>query len=140
MKIDGNGPLRNATVRRKDAPPDTDGAGGFAAGLKTETATPAAGSTLGGSVAVDPLLAVQEAADATQGRAKARARGEALLDRLDELRMGLLLGFYPKERLEDLLHMVRARRPDAGSDRLAEVLDEIELRAEVELAKLGMDD
>jgi len=139
MKIDGNGPVRNAPVRRKDGPRKTDGAANFAEGLKPETAPSTAGTSLGGAVAVDPLLAVQEAADATQGRAKARARGEALLDRLDELRMGLLMGFYPKERLEDLLRMVRARRPDAGSGRLAEVLDEIELRAEVELAKLGME-
>lgn len=139
MKIDGNGPVRGAPVRRKAEARRTDGSGSFSQSLKPETAAPASGSSLGGSVAVNPLLAVQEAADATHGQAKAKARGDAILDRLDDLRMGLLLGFFPKDRLEDLLQMVRTRRPDVGSGPLAEVLDEIELRAEVELAKLGVE-
>jgi hypothetical protein len=57
---------------------------------------------------------------------------------LEELRIGLLLGHIPRDRLADLSRMVRDRREDAEDPQLAALLDEIELRAEVELAKLTM--
>lgn len=139
MKIDGNSPIRNSPLRRKEAKRTEGDDGGFAGRLTTEAGARPAGVTSNGTVAVDPLLVVQEAADATQEKGRAKARGEALLDRLDELRMGLLMGFYPKERIEDLVRMVRAQRPNVPEGPLAEVLDEIELRAAVELAKLGVE-
>lgn len=72
------------------------------------------------------------------GRANKRLvqRGEDLLDRLEEVRRGLLIGSIPKDRLSELARLVRSKR-DAGADpHLSAILDEIELRAEVELAKL----
>ncbi len=64
-------------------------------------------------------------------------RGEDILDRLDELRHALLMGVVPKERLIQLAQMVpRPARPGRRSAPGC-VLDEIELRAEVELAKLS---
>jgi hypothetical protein len=78
-------------------------------------------------------------ADATTGRSRARARGEAMLDRLDEIRLGLLAGAMPKERLVELSRLARVRRGEVDDPRLVEVLDEIELRAEVELAKLSFE-
>lgn len=95
--------------------------------------------SLGG---LDSLLALQmvdAAPDATDRPAKRRAmvqRGEDILDRLEELRVGLLLGSVPKERLAALAQMVRDRREEAEDPQLGALLDEIELRAEVELAKL----
>lgn len=139
MKIDGNGPVRNAPVRRKETKRAQSEGSGFAEQLNTDTASSPSTVTSSGTVAVDPLLVVQEAADATHEKARAKARGDAMLERLDELRVGLLLGFYPKERIEDLVRMVRARRPSLPEGPLAEVLDEIELRAAVELAKLGVE-
>lgn len=51
--------------------------------------------------------------------------------------MGLLVGHVSKERLQDLLAMVRQRQEQFTDPRLGQVLADIELRAEVELAKLG---
>ena len=62
--------------------------------------------------------------------------GEDLLDKLDDIRHGLLLGSIPKDKLIALAQMVRSRRGQVTDPRLSAVLDEIELRAEVELAKL----
>jgi hypothetical protein len=62
-----------------------------------------------------------------------------MLDRLDEIRLGLLSGAVSKERLVELSRLARARRADVDDPRLVEVLDEIELRAEVELAKLSFE-
>lgn len=92
---------------------------------------------------VDALLAVQAATDATDDEARKRARkrlyerGENILNRLDELRHGLLIGSLPKEQLIELAQLVRGKRDQVDDPLLAQVLDEIELRAEVELAKLG---
>ena len=85
------------------------------------------------------VLAVQETPDAAKGRAKQRARdrGMKMLDFLEEIRIGLLLGVIPKERLEQLAQMVRAKREQIDDPKLTAILDEIELRAAVELAKLS---
>ncbi|TAN57291.1 MAG: flagellar assembly protein FliX, partial [Rhodospirillales bacterium] len=64
-------------------------------------------------------------------------RGESILGHLDELRHGLLMGHLPKERLIELAQLVRGKRDQVDDPLLAQVLDEIELRAEVELAKLS---
>jgi hypothetical protein len=88
---------------------------------------------------VDALLAAQAVGGDVEEDVRRRIlrRGEDILDRLDELRHALLVGIVPKERLIQLAQMVRARRDQVADPRLAAVLDEIELRAEVELAKLS---
>lgn len=89
--------------------------------------------------AVDALLMAQTVGDATDREQRRRLirRGEDILDRLEDLRHGLLLGIVPKEKLIDLAQMVRTQRESCGDPRLAALLDEIELRAEVEIAKLS---
>ena len=59
-----------------------------------------------------------------------------MLDKLEEIRLGLLLGTIPQSRLEQLAHLVRAQREQVNDPKLTAILDEIELRAAVELAKL----
>jgi hypothetical protein len=59
-----------------------------------------------------------------------------MLDRLDEIRHGLLTGTLSRARLGELNDLVREQRGAVGDPGLAQVLDEIELRARVELAKL----
>jgi hypothetical protein len=82
------------------------------------------------------MLALQEVADATERNRKARERGNAMLDRLEAIRVGLLDGVVSSETIAELGKLVRDRRDGAGDPRLAGLLDEIELRAAVELAKL----
>jgi hypothetical protein len=78
--------------------------------------------------------------DSTDGRSKGMAHGEQLLDMLDQVRDGLLAGGVPRTTLNRLANAV-SRRHDAFNDpKLQTVLDEIELRAHVELAKLEMMD
>lgn len=87
---------------------------------------------------VDALLALQEVPDAAQGRRQAIARAENMLDILDDVRVALLEGRLPKARLMQLLRLVEQKRDSRTSfqdPRLQQVLDEIELRARVELAK-----
>ncbi|TDQ84378.1 class II flagellar assembly regulator [Dongia mobilis] len=102
----------------------------------------AQGQQVSSSLSVSSLsvvLAVQETPDSTQGRARQRARerGFKMLDYLEEIRLGLLLGMVPRDKLEQLAQMVRARREQVDDPRLTAILDDIELRAAVELAKLS---
>lgn len=86
---------------------------------------------------LDGLLALQEEPDATGGHSKGLRRGADMLDLLDEIRLGLLTGAIPQARLHQLLALLRGGRTPAEDPRLAALLDQIELRAAVELAKLG---
>ena len=92
------------------------------------------------SRALDSILMLQGMDDSTDGRSKGVAHGEQLLDMLDQIRDGLLAGGIPRATLNRLANAV-SRRHDAFADpKLQNVLDEIELRAHVELAKLEMMD
>lgn len=88
---------------------------------------------------VDAIFVAQAVGDGGEREARQRLihRGEDILDKLEELRHGLLLGVVPREKLEALAHSVRSHRESCPDPRLAALLDEIELRAEVELAKLS---
>lgn len=90
---------------------------------------------------VDALLAAQSV-DATgeEGRRQAKQRGEDILNRLDDLRHGLLAGTLSRTQLFSLRTLVRSRRSTVMDPKLSELLDEIELRAEVEIAKLSAAD
>ncbi len=61
-----------------------------------------------------------------------------MLDLLDEVRVGLLSGIIPRGRLQSLLDALKGRRESIEDPRLAQLIDEIELRASVELAKLSV--
>jgi hypothetical protein len=136
MKITGTGPVRSAPARRKDAVGDAT-PGAFAAELGT-TSKNAGVAGAGPVETLEALLALQEVPDATQSRGRAQRHAEDLLGRLDELRHALLEGALPRQRIDDLARLVRVRRERVLDPRLAMVLDEIELRCRVELAKLEM--
>ncbi len=141
MKIEGPNSLRSGAVRRTKAgkPADRDG---FADALdeSDDAAQQPAGVTGSGPIqSVDSLLALQGTDDLAERHGRARARGEALLERLDMLRTDILLGRVPRRRLDELTALVRSSRAKVDDPKLGDVLDEIELRAEVELAKLEAD-
>ena len=60
--------------------------------------------------------------------------GDELLRLLDEVRDGLLAGGIPKQTLTRLAAVTAKRRNTFADPKLQTVLDEIELRARVELA------
>lgn len=95
--------------------------------------------TASGVASVDAIFMAQAVGEPDDREARQRLihRGEDILDKLEEVRHGLLLGVVPREKLEALAHSVRERRENCPDPRLGALLDEIELRAEVELAKLS---
>ena len=75
--------------------------------------------------------------DPDQERRQAVQRGQDILDRLDELRHALLLGTLSMGQILGVLNQIRTRRATVVDPKLRELLDEIELRAEVEIAKFA---
>ena len=135
MKISGSGPVRPGTSRPGKKTGSSDEKFSVE---KTEESTPASSVVSAGPVtSVDSLLALQEVPDAMTGRSKGIMRAEDMLDHLDDIRLGLLMGAIPKHKLTSLVQVVRDQRDQVDDSRLATVLDEIEVRAAVELAKLG---
>ena len=59
------------------------------------------------------------------------------IDRYKKSRQVILAGAIPKDRLQELAHLVREKRERGADPIVSRLLDEIELRAEVELAKLS---
>jgi len=132
MKINGASPTSPTT--RKAGAARTDAAGfqpAESAGMTRGAA--AAGGPIGvGSI--DALLALQ--GEGKEGsRRRATGRAFALLDILDDIKIALLEGGVPRSKLNALLGALSASRDDTSDPRLETVLDEVETRAMVELAK-----
>ena len=87
--------------------------------------------------ALDAIVALHEASAETSENKRAMERAKLMLDRLDDIRQGLLLGEIPRDNLQELTSTVRQVRETSLDMELNDVLDDIELRARVELAKLG---
>jgi hypothetical protein len=135
MKVDGPRPIE--TVRTTRARSTSGAAGTFAPQTHEDVraAVPvASGSPL---TAVETLIALQEVPDSIAGRARAARRGRDVLDLLDDVRDGMLAGGVSRTTLNRLVALVETKREDFVDPGLQAVLDEIDLRARVELAKLN---
>ncbi len=140
MKVDPTGRVRPTKKVDKTRRSRASTASTFKDALKTATVTaPPVPALAAGIEAVDALLAIQEvdAVEREATRPQAYRRGEQLLDRLDEIRLGLLSGGLSEARLNEIAAMVAEKRRSSDDPGLEQVLDEIELRVKVELAKLG---
>ncbi|QQR34663.1 flagellar assembly protein FliX [Devosia oryziradicis] len=85
---------------------------------------------------IDAILALQAAEGPLTGRKKAVRRGASLLDSLEEMRTDLLIGRVDPERLDRMSAMLAEVR-ERSLPGLDALLDDIELRVRVELAKAG---
>lgn len=88
---------------------------------------------------VNNFLFMQEVSDEDVGRQKAVQQGKKTLQALEQLHRDLLLGRVPEATLRNLEATIDRQREQFTDPRLTELLNEIELRAAVELAKLERD-
>ena len=131
------GPKEAASSKKK---PKAGAGSSFADNLmetQSTTASPGGGEAapIGG---VDGILAAQATADPTDDRPARRQLmnyGDDLLERLEDLQIGVLTGAFSKEKLTELAQRLRQKRVDSQDPKLNEIIQEIELRAEVEIAK-----
>jgi hypothetical protein len=97
------------------------------------TAPAAQPAAVGG---IEALLALQSIEDPLQSRKRIVKRANALLDELEQLKADILAGHLGEGHLNRLTALLtQAREEDDPS--LQPLIDDIELRARVELAKRG---
>ncbi len=99
--------------------------------------TSAAG-TLRAISSLDALLALQGVEDSTQRRKRAVAKGRNALDALDSLKVALIDGSVDRSTLARLKVAAEGLTEATGDAGLDSVMQEIDLRLAVELAKAGM--
>ncbi len=136
MRITQNRPIGGARKSSKKAASDGSGAAfnveSHSSLPQTAPATKAATSLPIGSISA--LLAVQ-GDEQQQQRSVAVSRGHDTLDVLDSLKIDVLSGQLSRQKLVHLASLVDKQRHNLGDPALMNVLDHIELRARVELAK-----
>jgi len=112
------------------------GSGGFIVDDGTQAARTASAAPVAAASSLDALLALQAVEDPLFAKKKAVRRGNALLDTLESIKADLLIGQVSEGRLNQLMALISQAR-DRNLPDLDGVLDDIELRAQVELAKFG---
>ena len=138
------GPGSTDKTQKKDKPKKT-GDSSFES-MVSDTGSAKGGSGTSGASKMSPttsieaLIALQGADDAMSGGGKQRARERAdeMLDKLEDIRMGLLVGGISKQALQDLSKLIAEKRENFDDPRLSAIVEEIDLRAQVELAKYEM--
>jgi hypothetical protein len=134
MRIQGtNGPAPAST-----SAPRRSTSAAFSLDLGTPARNTAATSPVRNIGGIDTLLALQGVDEATERRRKAVKRGRGALDALDALKLGLLSGTLDTAAVARLRSAGAGLAEVTGDPGLDNVLAEIALRVEVELAKVGM--
>lgn len=145
MKISGSNPVRPSTAAQRKK--------GAGSGSSSAQAADDFLSVLGGGAqpvstsqqpvsdiqpisTVSALLTLQEMPEDEVNNRKAIVHSKTILETLEQLRHSLLMGSLPAHVLKDLNRLVNSHRHLAVDPKLKEILDDIDLRAAVELAKL----
>jgi hypothetical protein len=100
--------------------------------VPVETRAASAPRAAGG---IEALLAMQGFEDPTERRKRSVQKGRKALDVLDDLKIGLLTGALDSSMVGRLQMAAADLKSMSGDPHLDQVLSEIELRVEVELAK-----
>lgn len=96
-------------------------------------------SSAAGSAPIDAIIALQgidSDESSKQARTRMAQRGFDMLSILDDIQMGILMGEISGSRLIALQRLIEEQRDSIDDPNLQDVLDDIELRAAIELAKL----
>ncbi len=135
-KIEGPGSIRAAQPVKRTGKTGAAGGVGFSKHLD-DSGEGATTQALSGTNPISGILGIQEVDDALAHASRGKMRAEEILDRLENLRLEILTGQISREKLQQLATVVSTRRGEINDPRLIQILDEIDLRAQVELAKLS---
>ncbi len=140
MKITGFGTISsNSNVNKKRGANAT----GLFSDLLSAAETPEGSSTQATSdvapmSALNNLLALQEISEEDVYKRKMVQHGHSMLDSLDKLRRQILTGAIPPHTLQDIARQLSIQKQGVVDPQLIAIMEDIELRTAVELAKLEM--
>jgi hypothetical protein len=137
MKV--TGPSSAGSVGGARAARSATGQGVFS--VPTAGASGAVGSVsragaMSGVGGIEALLALQDVGGPLERRKRAVGRAGRILDVLDDIKLALIDGDLSPASLDRLVRAVREERQNTDDGRLEGLLDDIETRAAVEIAKL----
>lgn len=140
MKVGGSGRVDRSQKSSKSSGAQKTGDSTFSSmvgGAGASAASSGAGG-VAGVAGIEALLAVQGAGDATESTPRRRMveRGDDLIETLEEIRIGLISGTMTMDQIRRIAQMVNSKREQLDDPLLNEVIDDIDLRAQVEMAKL----
>ncbi len=95
-------------------------------------------SNVAAPASLSGMLALQEISDEEVRRKHLIKQGDDMLDSLEQLRRRLLTGTMPMQVLHDINKQLIMQKQNVNDPRLKAIIDDIELRTAVELAKLEM--
>ncbi len=138
MKVQGPGPTQGASkTQKKSGVSGSDSAFGdmLSTGDAAQASPTHAATTI---AALDTLLAVQGAEDpaAKAAKRRMRERSDTILQGLDKIRLAMLSGNLTVGDMIDMADVVASHREKISDPALTAIMDEIDLRAQVELAKM----
>jgi len=124
----------NSQIQNKKKITKSSGSG-FAAHL-TETEEADNASAASPVFATNSLFMLQEVSEDDAQKQELVQQGFDALDYLDNIRLSLLDGSVSSDLLHKIESLTKSWRNNFNDPALADIIDEIELRAAVELAKL----
>lgn len=101
-----------------------------------EAQAPTAGSAARGLAGIDALIALQGIESPEERRRRGVRQGRTALDVLDDLKIAVLSGSFDQAAVSRLRAAATALKEATGDPGLDEVLAQIDLRVQVELAKM----
>jgi len=137
-KITGYAPVKSTGSAKKTGKSAASSAFASLLGLsETDEAAPTTQlSDVAATAAVGNMLALQEISEDDVKRRKLVQQGKNMLEELENLRRQLLMGKIPGSMLQTLARQLSIQRQQVADQKLMDILDDIELRVAVELAKL----
>ena len=138
MKIQGPDRSQKSSSSKKSGKAGSSG-DGFGVFLKESDVSGASSTSQSQSInSVEALLAAQAAEDPTEraARNRMRERADDILAELEGLHMRLLNGNMTVGHLLNLADIASSHREKINDPRLTEILDQIDLRAQIEIAKM----
>ncbi len=139
MKIQGPDQTSKVSGSKKTGKSGSASGTSFSSLLGAEETEAPAHSAAASSIAgIDSLLLAQEAEDPTERSARKRMhqRAEDVLKELDKIKVGMLSGTLSVGNLIDIADVVASHRERLKDPMLTSLLDEIDLRAQIEIAKM----
>jgi hypothetical protein len=142
MKItEYSGPAKTSGTGKKKAVSSASSESGEFLGLLTaseveNTTVSSPASDVQPVTSMDALLSLQEMPDDEIKKRRAVQESKSTLEALETLRLALLTGSIPEHLLHTLNRVVAYQKQRVDDPRLMSIIEDIELRAAVELAKL----
>lgn len=131
-----NSTNQTSAAKKKEKVGSSDGSFGRLLSEASESDNASDAGAVSPMVPMGGLIAAQMVDD-NSPKKQAIKHGNRLLDYLDELRHDMLLGRVTAQTADRIIQEIKQTRSAFTDPQLQEIIADIELRAAVELAKLG---